>query len=61
MNFTFPVDSETTENGMNSNEKDSKQEMPTEAGDGNEEDPLSRALHLLTEHFVERINRLKIT
>ena len=60
MNFTFPADSETPENGMSTDEKDSKQESVETEGDGNE-DPLSSALHRLTDHFVKRINRLKIT
>ena len=50
MNINFPVDSESTDNGG--------QEMVSE-GDANR-DPLSSALDRLTEHFVKRINRLKI-
>ena len=59
MNFNFPVDSETTENGMSLNQRESRREVPSE-GDGGE-DPLSSALDRLTEHFVKRINRLKFT
>ena len=50
MNINFPVDSESTENGS--------QEMVSE--DDASRDPLSSALDRLTEHFVKRINRLRI-
>ena len=59
MNFNFPVDSETTENRLSLNEREYRREVPSE-GDGGE-DPLSSALDRLTEHFVKRINRLKLT
>ena len=59
MNFNFPVDSETTENGMSSDQRESRREVASE-GDGGE-DHLSSALDRLTEHFVKRINRLKFT
>ena len=59
MSFNLPVDSETTENGMSSDQRESRREVASE-GDGGE-DHLSSALDRLTAHFVKRINRLKFT